>query len=216
MDSMEFNKIFAAILVAGIIAALTGFISKRLVHPEELKEAAYHIEGVEDGAGSGPAKEKLAEPILAMIGAADIGKGEKIAKACASCHTFDKGGANGVGPNLYGIVGANKQAHAGFSYSGSLNAQGGDVWTMAEMNKFLWKPKKYAPDTKMNFLGVKKPADRAALIAYLNSNSDSPKPAPSDADIAAEQAELAPAEEEAAPTAEEGEGEAAAAEPASH
>lgn len=213
MDSMEFNKIFAAILVAGIIAALTGFISKQLVHPEELEEAAYHIEGAEDGAGGGAVKEKMAEPILAMIGAADIGKGEKVAKACASCHTLDKGGANGVGPNLYGVVGKPKQSASGFSYSGVLNEQGGDVWTMAELNKFLWKPKKYAPDTKMNFLGVSKPEDRAALIAYLNSNSGSPKPAPSDSDIAAEQAELAPAEEEAAP---EGEEEAAAAEPASH
>lgn len=214
MDSMEFNKIFAAILVAGIIAALTGFVSKQLVHPEELEEDAYYIEGAED-TGGGVVKEKLPEPVLAMIGAADIGKGEKIAKACAACHTFDQGGANGVGPNLFGIVGRAKQSHGGFAYSGSLNERGGDVWTMAELNKFLWKPKWYASKTKMVFLGVKKPADRAALIAYLNSNSSSPKAAPSAADIAAEEAELLPAEEEAPAEAEDG-SEEAAAEPAGH
>lgn len=195
MNSMEFNKIFAAILVAGIIAALTGFLSKVLVHPEQLEEDAYFIEGAEDGGSAGPKKEKLPEPILAMIGAADIAKGEKIAKACLSCHSFEKGGANGTGPNLYGIVGHAKQSATGFVYSGVLNERGGDVWTYAELNKFLWKPKWYAAKTKMNFLGLKKPADRAALIAYLNSNADSPKSAPSEAEIAAEQAELAPAEE---------------------
>lgn len=198
MDNMEFNKIFAAILVAGIIASLTGFISKQLVHPHELEKDAVTIEGVEGSASGGSQKEAVAEPILAMIGAADVARGEKIAKQCAACHTFDKGGANGVGPNLYGIVGRAKESTSGFAYSGSLHENGGSVWTYAELNKFLWKPKKYAPGTKMNFLGLKKPEDRAALIAWLNQQSGSPKGAPSAGEIAAEEAELAPAEEEAA------------------
>lgn len=205
MDSNEFNKIFAAILVAGIIASLTGFVSNVLVHPHELEEDAYAIEAVEGTAAGGAKKEALPDPILALIGVADIAKGEKIAKACAACHTFDKGGANGVGPNLYGIVGAGKMAHAGYDYSGTLNEKGGDVWTYKELGKYLWKPKWYAPGTKMNYLGLKKPEDRAALIAFLNTKSDSPKAAPSASQIAEEEAELAPEEPEA---------EEAAAEPA--
>ncbi|MEM6780745.1 MAG: cytochrome c family protein [Pseudomonadota bacterium] len=195
---MEFNKIFAAILVAGIIASLSGFISKKLVHPHELEENAVKIEGADEDVAGGPKKEKLPEPILALIADADVARGEKISKACAACHSFDKGGANGVGPNMYGIVGRAKQSVAGFSYSGTLNERGGDVWTYAELNKYLWKPKWYAPKTKMNYLGLKKPEDRAALIAWMNTMSDSPKGPPSAADIGAEFAELAPISEESA------------------
>lgn len=192
MGGMEFNKIFAAILVAGIIASLSGFISKTLVHPHKLHEDAYKIEGAEDGAGGGAKAEAMAEPILAMIAGADIARGEKVAKACAACHNFEKGGASGVGPNLWGVVGGPKDHLPGFAYSGALLEHGGSTWTYAEMNKFLWKPKKYAPGTKMNFLGVKKPEDRAALLAWLRTKADSPKALPSPADIAAEEAELAP------------------------
>ncbi|HPD82567.1 MAG TPA: cytochrome c family protein [Alphaproteobacteria bacterium] len=190
MGGMEFNKILAAVLVAGIIAMLAGFISKTLTHPHKLAENAYKIEGVETAGGSGKA-EKMAEPILAMLAAADVERGQKVAKACAACHNFEKGGANGVGPNLYGVVGAKKQNHPGFTYSGTLNGQGGDVWTYAELNKFLWKPKAYASGTKMNFVGLKKPEDRAAVIAWLRTLADSPKALPGAVDIAAEEAELA-------------------------
>lgn len=199
MGGMEFNKIFAALLVAGIIASLGGFLGKALVYPHKLAEDAYKIEGVEDGAGAaGGGAKAVAEPILAMIATADIARGEKLAKACAACHSFDKGGPNGVGPNLWGTVGGPKNHASGFAYSGTLEAQGGDVWTYAEMNKFLWKPKAYAKGTKMNYLGVKKPEDRAALVAWLRTKADSPKGDPSAADIAAEEAELAPPAEEAA------------------
>lgn len=192
MDNIEFNKIFAAILVAGIIASLSGFLSKKLVHKEELEEHAYKIEGVEEAGGSGPRIEPKAEPILGLLAAVDIARGEKIAKQCAACHSFDKGGAHGVGPYMYGVVGKQKQSKAGYAYSGVLNANGGDTWTYAELNKFLWKPKKYAPGTKMNFLGIKKPADRAALIAWMNTQSDKPLSLPSEAQIKAELIELAP------------------------
>lgn len=194
MGGMEFNKIFAAILVAGIVAMLAGFIAEQLTHPHKLKENAYKIEGVEMADG-GAVKEKLAEPVLAMLAEADIARGQKVSKACAACHSFDKGGANGVGPNLWNIVGRNKQTVSGFTYSGTLNAHGGDVWSYAELNKFLWKPKKYSPGTKMNYIGLKKPEDRAAMIAWLRSLSASPKALPSSSQIAAEEAELAPKEE---------------------
>lgn len=192
MGGMEFNKIFAAVLVAGILAMFGGFVAKQLVHPHKLAEPAYNIEVVEV-AGPGGAKP-IAQPILAMIATADAAKGEKIAKACAACHTFTKGGANGVGPNLYGVLGGPKDHIAGFAYSGALLEVGGTTWTYGELNKFLWKPKAYAKDTKMSYAGLKKPEDRAALLAWLRTQADAPKALPSDGEIAAENAELAPPE----------------------
>lgn len=201
MNNMKFNVAFAALLVAGIIAMLSGFVANKLVSPEELAEDAVAIEAADAGGGAGAAKVAMPEPILALIATADIERGKSVSKACAACHSFEKGGPNGVGPGLYGVVGAKKDAHAGYAYSGKLEATGGDVWTLNELNHFLWKPKAYAPGTKMNFVGIKKPEDRAALIAWLRTVSDSPVPLPSEADIAAEQAELAPpaATPEAAP-----------------
>jgi len=196
MDEMEKNKIFAAILVAGITAMLAGFVADKLSHPKKLKENAFKIEGVEEAGATGVKKEKLPEPILAMLATADIERGKKLSKACAACHSFDKGGNNGVGPNLWGVVNANKQSVSGFAYSGALNANGQNKWTYESLNKFLWKPKKYAPGTKMNYLGLKKPADRAAMIAWLRTLSASPAALPSATRIAAEEAELAPKEEE--------------------
>ncbi len=202
MNNMEFNKIFAAILVAGIIASLSGFISHKLVHPHVLSENAYKIEGVTDGAPGGAVVVAMAEPVLALLASADVAKGEQTAKICATCHSFTKGGANAIGPGLWGIVNHDKGAHPGFAYSEGLKAMDGE-WTYANLNKFLWKPKAYVEGTKMGFVGLKKPEDRANVIAYLRTLSDAPVSLPSDAQIAAEAADLAPpaAEkpEEAAP-----------------
>jgi cytochrome c len=191
MGGMEFNKIFAAVLIAGIIAGLGGFVAKVLVHPKKPAEFAYNIE-VAEVAADGSGKPAGPDPILALIATADAAKGEKIAKACAACHTFHKGGPNGVGPNLWNTVGGPKDHAAGFAYSGALLEVGGSTWTYAELNKFLWKPKAYAPKTKMSYAGLKKPQDRADLIAWLRTQGDSPAALPSDAQIAAENAELAP------------------------
>ena len=191
MGGMEFNKIFAAILVAGIVAMLSGFVAEKLVHPHKLKENAFPIE-VTESVGGGAAVEKKAEPVLALIAEADIARGQKLSKACAACHSFDKGGPKGVGPHLWGVVGVTKQNISDFSYSGALNANGENVWTYAALNEFLWNPKKYAPGTKMSYAGLKKPEDRAALIAWLRTLSDSPKALPNPTEIAAEEAKLMP------------------------
>ncbi|HBR69367.1 MAG TPA: cytochrome c family protein [Rhodospirillaceae bacterium] len=190
MDSFEFNKIFAAVLVAGITAMLAGFVAEHLVHPHELEKNAVEIAGMEGSAGGGQA-EAMAEPVLGLIAAADVEKGKSLSKACASCHSFDKGGPVKTGPSLWGVVGRGKGSSAGFSYSAGMTAMGGN-WGYAELNKFLWKPKKYISDTKMNFVGLKKPEDRAAIIAWLRTLSDSPAGLPGEGEIAAEAAELAP------------------------
>lgn len=191
MNNMEFNKLFAALLVAGIIASLSGFIASQLTHTEAPEQFAYAVEATEESAG-GAAAVAMPEPILAMIATADVARGEQVAKACAACHTFNPGGANGTGPNLAGVVNAPKAHHPGFNYSEGMKAKGGQ-WTYSELNHFLWKPKAYVKGTAMNFIGVKKPEDRAALIAYLRSISGNPA-APSQSDIDAEMAELGPKE----------------------
>lgn len=178
MDEMEFNKIFAAVLVAGILAMFTGFLAEHIVHEPKLEEEAYIIEVAEGGAaGAAEAQPQGPEPIQAMLASASVEKGEKLSRACAACHSFDKGGANRVGPNLWNIVN-NKTAHVGdFAYSDDL-ANANSTWDYAHLNEFLWKPKKVYSGTKMNFIGLKKAEDRAALIAWLRTLSDSPAPLP--------------------------------------
>lgn len=190
MSSFEMNKLFAAVLVAGITAMLGGFVADVLIHPHKLKEDAVAIEGDAPDAG-GPAKPKMPEPAIHLIAAADVAKGEKLSKACAACHSFEKGGPVKTGPTLWNVVGAKKANAAGYSYSSALQEHGGS-WTYTELNKFLWKPKKYISGTKMNYAGLKKPEDRAAMIAWLRTLSGNPKSMPSPSEIDAEMAELAP------------------------
>lgn len=183
--SLEWNKVFAAVLVAGITAKLAGFAANQFVHAEPLKENAYKIEVADAGSTASATKKKSIEPILAMLAEADIENGKKLAKACMACHSFDKGGSNGLGPNLWGVVGSKQASKAGFSYSDSLHGIGQN-WSYAELNKFLYKPKEYAPGTKMNYIGIKKAEKRADLIAWLRTMSDAPKALPSAAEIAAD------------------------------
>lgn len=193
MSEFEKNKIFGAILLAGVVAYFVAFVGDHLVHPEHLHEDAVHVEG--GAVASGPAKVQMADPILHLIATADVARGEKLSKACAACHSFDQGGAAKVGPNLWNIVNNSKAHSAGFAYSDGLSTKGG-TWDYLALNKFLWKPKTYIEDTKMNYLGIKKPEDRAAMVAWLRTLASSPAALPTDAQIAAELAELSPPEPE--------------------
>ena len=194
MNNLEPNKIFAAFLVAGIVASLSGFIAMKLTATEPLKQNAYKIEGVASSGGGTAAPEKP-QPILDLIAAADVAKGQQIAKVCASCHNLEKGGPNGaMAPNIAGVVGRPKASHPGFDYSDAMKKKGGD-WTYEDLNQFLWKPQGFVSGTKMTFAGLKKPEDRAAVIAYLRSLSDNPPALPTADEIAKEKAELAPPSE---------------------
>lgn len=199
MSSFEFNKVFAAILCAMVTVYLAGFFVEKAFYKAPLAKDAVEIEGASDDHGhGGVVKPAGPEPILALLAEADIAKGEKITKACAACHSFEKGGPVKQGPNLWNIVMADKTAVAGFDYSDDLKAVGGK-WDYDSLNQFLWKPKKYAKGTKMNFIGLKKPQDRAAIIAWLREQADSQAALPTAAEIEAEapKEEEAPAEEEA-------------------
>tara|TARA_R110002072_G_scaffold120815_2_gene254209 strand:+ start:617 stop:1246 length:630 start_codon:yes stop_codon:yes gene_type:complete len=198
MSGFELNKLFAAVLCAFITVMLVGYAAETIVAPEALEQDAVAIEAASgDSGSSAAAKPKLPDPIMALLAEADTAKGAKISKACAACHSFDKGGPVKQGPSLWGVVGHSKGAAAGFAYSDDMKAKGG-IWDYDSLNHFLTKPKKYISGTKMNFAGIKKPADRAAIIAWLREQSDAPFALPTDADIAAEQAAFAPPAEEAA------------------
>ncbi len=190
--NFENNKILAAVLCAGITAMLGGFITNKVIVPEELEKDAVEIEGaVTNAHGSAPAKPKIAEPIMALLATANAEKGAKISKACAACHSFEKGGPVKQGPNLWNIVGAQKASIAGFAYSDAISEKGGN-WDYDALNNFLWKPKKYISGTKMNFAGLKKPQDRADMIAWLRAQGDSQAALPTEAEVAAEQLAFAP------------------------
>ncbi|MCC7305300.1 MAG: cytochrome c family protein [Alphaproteobacteria bacterium] len=189
MSSFELNKIFAAILVAGITAMLAGFIAEQLTHPHELEKDAVAIEGGAAEGGGAASAAAMPEPVLHLIATADAAQGEKLSKACASCHSFGQGEAAKTGPNLWGIIGAKKGHMSGFTYSDQLLAKGGN-WSYSDLNHFLWSPKKYIPGTKMGYIGMKKPEDRAAILAWLRTLGGAGLP--SQAEIDAEAKELAP------------------------
>ena len=118
-----------------------------------------------------PEKPKLTfEELLAT---ASIDAGKKVSSKCTACHGFNSGGGNRIGPNLWAILGKAKAEATGFNYSDALKGLGG-VWSVDDMNLWLKSPKKYAPGNSMAFVGLRKDKDRANLLAYLNSMSDSP------------------------------------------
>ena len=195
----RFNTIAGWTLFSGIVAlglsSLSGhyFEANKEHRPHKM---GYEIEGVVSSEGGAVA----AVPLETLLAAADPAKGEAPFKKCTSCHTINSGGANGIGPNLYGIVGKPVGKHAaGFAYSTDLSGHGGN-WDFANLNEWLAAPKKFASGTKMSFAGLGNAEDRANLIVYLNNQgSNVPLPAApaaaAPADAAAKPADgAAPAE----------------------
>lgn len=212
MNSTELTKLTGAVLVGGLVLLTSTILARNLVVSHSASEVAMAVPHGTEGEGQGatpeaPAGEAL-EPVSGLIASADLAAGAAGFAKCTSCHSIDKGGAKKVGPNLWGIVGG-KHAHmADFGYSDALKAMADKPWGFEDLNAWLLSPKSYAPGTKMVFPGIKKAQDRANLIAWLNTQSDAPLPAPAaetstEAATAATTTETAPAATETAPAATE-------------
>ncbi len=179
MDSMEVNKGIAAVLVAGIIFFLTGLIGDSLVREHPLEKPALNIAAAPAESTGGGAKPAGPAPIAPLLASADVKAGDQfVHKVCVACHTFDKGGKPGVGPNLYGVVGGPHDHEPGFNYSPAMEKYKGQPWTFDALNEWLYKPSAYAPGTRMSFAGITNDKQRADVIAYLRTLADNPVPLP--------------------------------------
>ena len=176
MDSFEINKIIAAVIVISVVIFGITKISDIIYYVEKPSQSAYKVEFAEtDSAKASAAVETVDIAALLAMGSVDHGK--KVFKKCSACHSIKKGGRNNIGPALYNVLGRNMGALEDYKYSKALIAFGKD-WTFQEMNSFLIKPASYIKGTKMAFAGLKKEKDRASVILYMNSKSDSPKALP--------------------------------------
>ena len=169
------NTIAGWTLAACGLALGLSIVGGMAFHSERPEKMGYAIEGVEEEGAGGAAAEV---PIATLLPTADVAKGAEVFKKCAACHTVTQGGANGIGPNLYGTLGEGiGQGKGGFAFSDALKGVGGN-WDFDKMNAWLTSPRKFAPGTKMTFAGLGNAQDRANVIAYLNSQgSNLPLPA---------------------------------------
>jgi len=181
MDSWEFNKTAGAVLGTALVVFGLGELRSAIYHSPIPQKPGFAIQVTETAAGGGQAgggAETAKVPLATLLAKADPAKGKDIAKACQACHDFTKGGPNKVGPNLWGVVGRPIASHEGFAYSDSLKQHANDKWTFENLNVFVHDPKSFAPQTKMTFSGVKPDAQRADVLAFLRTLSDSPQPFP--------------------------------------
>ncbi len=170
----RFNTIAGWVLFAGIVALGASIVTGEMFHAERPETMGYPIEGVEVEGGAGAEADK---PIAFYLATADVARGEQVFKKCAACHNAEPGGANALGPALYGVMGNPVAAHPGFAFSDALKSKGG-TWDWETMSQWLKSPKSFAPGTKMTFAGLGKPEDRANILAYMNAQgSNLPLPA---------------------------------------
>jgi cytochrome c len=178
MDSFELNKIAGAVLGTGLFLVALNITAEAIFAPQHPTKPGFEIEVKPQAAATSPGTPAAPEEsIEKLLASATVERGESVAKACAACHNFQNGGPNGIGPNLFGVVGRPRASAPGFNYSDAIKAKGGE-WSIEDLNKFLTSPKDFVPGTKMTFAGLPRGSQRADVIAYLNSLSDNPKPLP--------------------------------------
>ena len=178
MNSFELNKILGAVLACCLALLSLNIGAAAIFTPEKPAKPGFAI-AVKEGGASGPAgPAEPSQPIEVLLASASAEKGAAAAKQCAACHTFEKGGPNRVGPNLYDIVNHERgTGRGGFNFSAAMKAKGG-TWTFDELNKFLKDPRGYIPGTNMTFAGLSRDSQRADLIEYLRQQADKPADVP--------------------------------------
>ncbi|MEW6388933.1 MAG: cytochrome c family protein [Pseudomonadota bacterium] len=200
MSDLTFNKIAGGVLLTGLVIFGLREASDIVFKKTEVEKAGYEIAVQEEGPGGAAAAEDTPPDWNAVLTPANVAAGQAVSAKCAACHKLDASNANSTGPGLWGVVGRKPAAHPGFNYSGAMKDFAGKqpVWDYDALYTFLKAPGKDVPGTNMTFVGLKKPEDRIALIAYLHSlGSTLPVPPPRPA--AAAPAEGAPADAAAAP-----------------
>ncbi len=191
-DGLLGNKIAAGVLTAGLVLWGANRIAHIVMPDESPEKPAIQIAALPSAAPAAATAPTGPESVLPLLASADIAKGQAfVQQQCSSCHTFTNGGANGVGPNLYGALGAPMFAHAGFTYSAAVKAKASGSWDFDKMNRWLYAPNDFAPGTGMSYAGIHNTQSRADVIAYLRTLSTRPLPLPTAEQIKA--ASAAPA-----------------------
>jgi cytochrome c len=172
MPSFELNKIIASVLTALIVAMVSGLLAEQFFRPQELAKPVFLVAGTSKPASApaaAPAEAKL-PPLAPLLSKADAKKGQQLTTVCQVCHTFDKGGPNKIGPNLWNVVDQPAgEDRGGYSFSDAIEKHKGQKWTPERLNEWLDDPQHYAPGTKMTFAGFPQAQDRADVIKYLET-----------------------------------------------
>lgn len=179
-SSFELNKIAGAVLGTLMLTVGLGIVAEEIFKPEKPEKAGYELADAAPVAAAGAPAADTDPPLKDVMAKASVEKGAAIFKKCAACHTDDQSGKNGVGPNLYGVIGGPKGHKSDFAYSDAIKSRHdkGESWTPDDFYHFIKAPQAFAKGTKMSFAGLPKPQDRADILAYLNSKSDKPADLP--------------------------------------
>jgi cytochrome c len=185
-DALLLNKIMAGLLLSGLIYWGANRVAAIVVPDEAPKTAAIKIVGLQTAAAPTAAAPAGPETIIPLIASADVAKGQAfVQQQCSACHTLNQGGAAGVGPNLYGVMGAPMFAAAGYSFSAAAKGKASGNWNYDNINEWLANPQAFAPGTTMSYSGIKNTQTRADAVAYLRSLAASPIALPTAADVKA-------------------------------
>ena len=173
------NKIIVSVVLAIILVLGINKITDIIFYVEKPEKSAYQVASISSDADTTSAEESSVSSesgnIMALFASASAAEGAKVFKKCAACHSIAEGGANKIGPALWGVIGRKSGSVANYKYSKALAAHSKN-WSFEEMNGFLIKPKEWIKGTKMSFAGLKNAKDRAAVILYMNENSSNPLP----------------------------------------
>ena len=172
------NKIIVSIVLAVILVLVINKITDVIYYVEKPEKSAYQVETI--ATGNTTTTEKNSEDvvsgnIMTLFASTSAADGAKVFKKCAACHSINQGGSNKIGPALWGVLGRKAGSISDYKYSKAMAAYG-KAWSFDEMNSFLIKPKDWIKGTKMSFAGLKNEKDRAAVILYMNENTDNPLP----------------------------------------